>query len=120
MRDSVRRLCSLLTASKPSPIAISGTRKPSIATKDGKRIARDREQPQQQERILGRVLAETVDRAIERGQRRQHDQQFQHQHADAGDIVGQLLDKDGAKPLERRTFTPHDAPPLRLAWKVRA
>jgi len=36
MRDSVRRLCSLLTASKPSPIAINGTRKPSMATKDGK------------------------------------------------------------------------------------
>src|SRR5579883_952844 len=35
MRDSVRRLCSLLTVSKPSPIAISGTRNDRNETKDG-------------------------------------------------------------------------------------
>ena len=35
MRDSVRRLCSPLIASKPSPIAISGTRKLRNDTNDG-------------------------------------------------------------------------------------
>src|SRR5947209_9003317 len=34
MRDNVRRLCSPLTASKPSPIATSGTRNDSSATSD--------------------------------------------------------------------------------------
>src|SRR5579863_726912 len=35
MRDSVRRLCSPLTESKPSPIAISGTRNDRNETNDG-------------------------------------------------------------------------------------
>ena len=35
MRDSVRRLYSLLTASKPSPIAISGTRNEMNETNEG-------------------------------------------------------------------------------------
>ncbi|WP_409192391.1 hypothetical protein [Bradyrhizobium sp. RDM4] len=56
---------------------------------------------QQQERIFSSVLPQAVDRLVERGERSEHDQQLQHQHADAGDVIRELLDEDGGQTLER-------------------
>ena len=111
MRDSVRRLCSPLTASKPSPIAISGTRKLRNDTNDGSGSRDGREQPQEQERVFRRDVPDLLDGAIERGERDQHHQPFQHAHARAGQMVGELLQDDDAEPVQGRTFTPHGAPP---------
>ena len=93
----VRRLYSPLTASKPSPIAISGTRMLSNDTNDGSGSPGGREQPQEQERILRRGVADLLGGEIDRRQREQHHQPFQHQHAHAGQMVEQLAEEHDAQ-----------------------
>ena len=115
MRDSVRRLCSPLTASKPSPIAISGTRKERNETNDGSGSRARGEQAQEQERVLRRGFLDLLDGAVERRERDQHDQPFEHAHAHAGQMVGQLLEHDDAETLKGRAFTLHVA---LLLWRL--
>ena len=45
------------------------------------------------------VSRRLIDRAIERGRRRQHDQPFEHAHARAGQVIGEFLERDRAQAL---------------------
>ena len=103
----MRRLCSPLTASKPSPIASTGTRKVSSETSGGNG-ARALVNSVRNRNGSSLVLALiSSDAPIERREGEQRHQAFQHAHARAGQMVGQLLDKDRADAVQRRSFTPH-------------
>src|SRR5262249_61473490 len=73
-----------------------------------------RTETKEQQRILRRNLADLLEPAINDAERHQADQPLEHDHPNAGQVVGQLLEGDDAKTLKGRAFTPHDAPPLSL------
>ena len=105
----MRRLYSPLMASKPSPIAMIGTRMLSTSTNDSSALARRREQPQEQERVLRRGVADLLGGEIDHRAAEQHHQEFQHQHARAGQVVEQLAEEHHARAPPGRAFTLHAA-----------
>ena len=100
----VRRLYSPLTESKPSPIAISGTRMLSTSDERQQRLSRRRKQPQEQERVLRRGVADLLGGEIDHRAAEQDDQEFQHQHARAGEVVEQLAEEHHAQARARESL----------------
>ena len=87
----------------------------STVTNDSRRLARRREQPQEQERIFRRGVADLLGREIDHDAAEQDDQQLQHQHARAGEVVEQLAEEHHAQAAPGRAFTPHVVRPW--FWK---
>ena len=81
----------------------------------GQAFARAGKKAQEQERVLGRNFADLLDAGVDYAERHQDDQPFQHDHPDAGQVVGQLLEGYDAKTLKGRAFTLHDA---LLLWRL--
>src|SRR5262249_22236304 len=52
-------------------------------------------------------ILDLLNRAVERSQRYQHDEPFQHAHAYAGQVVRKLLEHDHAEPGKGGAFTLH-------------
>ena len=71
----------------------------------------DGEQLEQQERIFRRGVAQAGDRAVERRRRGEQHQPFEHAHARAAEMVGELLEHDRAEALPGRALTLHRATP---------
>jgi hypothetical protein len=69
------------------------------------RILRVGEQAQEEERILRGVRAEVLDRGDDRGDAGQQHQPFEHAHARAAEMVGELLQEHRAEAGPGRSFT---------------
>ncbi len=61
--------------------------------------------------IFRRHVLDLLDRAVERHEREQHHQPFQHAHAHAGQVIVQLLEQHDPQAVQGRAFTPHSALP---------